>query len=60
MNIRCIQKWVNYRTSRDYAKWFDWTYELNCDLYHCHNKSKANFVHETYETKLGHNVPRIF
>ena len=36
------KKSVSYRRNLDYTKKFDWTYGLNCDLYNCYNKTKAN------------------
>ena len=36
------KKSVSYRRNRDYTKQFDWTYDLNCDLYNCYKKAKEN------------------
>lgn len=33
---------VSYQKNRDYTKQLHQTYELNCDLYNCFNKAKAN------------------
>ena len=33
---------VSYQRNRDYPKQFDWTYDLNCDLYNCYTKAKEN------------------
>ena len=33
---------VSYRRKRDYTKQFDWTYELNNDLYKCYLRAKEN------------------
>ena len=33
---------VSYRRNRDYTKQFDWTYDLNCDLYNYYTKAKDN------------------
>ena len=33
---------VSYRRKRDYTKQFDWTYELNNDLYKCYLRTKEN------------------
>ena len=35
---------VSYRRNCDYTKQFDWTYDLNCDLYNCYTKSKENLA----------------
>ena len=35
---------VSYRRNRDYTKQFDWTYDLNCDLYNCYTKAKENLA----------------
>ena len=32
---------VSYQRNRDYTKQFDWTCEMNCDLYNCYNEAKA-------------------
>ena len=36
------KKLVSYQRNRDYPKQFDWTYDLNCDLYNCYTKAKEN------------------
>ena len=36
------EKSVSYRRNRDYTEQFDWTYDLNCDLYNCFTKAKEN------------------
>ena len=33
---------VSYRRKKDYIKQFDWTYELNNDLYMCYLRAKEN------------------
>ena len=33
---------VSYRRKRDYTKQFNWTYELNNDLYKCYLRAKEN------------------
>ena len=33
---------LTYRRNRDYTKQFDWTYDLNCDLYNCYTTAKEN------------------
>ena len=38
------KKSVIYRRNRDYTKQFDWTYDLNCDLYNCYTKAKENLA----------------
>ena len=38
------KKSVSYRRNRDYTKQFDWTYDLNCDLYNCYTKAKENLA----------------
>ena len=35
---------VSYRRNRDYTKQFNWTYDLNCDLYNCYTKAKENLA----------------
>ena len=34
------KKPVSYRRNHDYTKQFDWTYDLNNDLYNCYTKVK--------------------
>ena len=36
------KKSVSYRRNRDCTKQFDWTYDLNCDLYNCYAKAKES------------------
>ena len=33
-------KSVSYRRNRDYSKQFNWTYELNVDLYKCYTEAR--------------------
>ena len=38
------KKSISYRRNRDYTKQFDWTCDLNCDLYNCYTKAKENLA----------------
>ena len=40
--VMATKKSVSYRRNRGYTKQFDWTYDLNCDLYNCYAKAKKN------------------
>ena len=33
---------TSYRRNRDYAQHFEWTYELNKDVYDCYVKARSN------------------
>ena len=33
-------KSVSYRRNKDYSKQFNWTYELNVDLYKCYTQAR--------------------
>ena len=49
---------VSYRRNRDYTKQFDWTYNLNCDLYNCYTKTKENLA-IGYMKRMKHNWDTI-
>ena len=36
------KKSASYERNHDYTKQFDWTYDLNCNLYNCYTKAKEN------------------
>ena len=33
---------TSYRRKRDYSQHFEWSYELNCDVYKCYSKAREN------------------
>ena len=49
MNIGCIRLWLLkcqlvIEEIVITPKQFDWTYDLNCDLYNCYTKAKENLA----------------
>ena len=36
------KKSASYERNHNYTKQFDWTYDLNCNLYNCYTKAKEN------------------
>ena len=53
-------KSVSYRRNRDYKKQFNWTYELNKDLFDYYIKANENpskRLHEKDEESLGYSTP---
>ena len=65
-----MEKSVSYQRNCDYTKQFDWTYDLNCDLYNCYTEAKENpaigymkcmkqnwdIIHPEFSHLLGKNL----